>query len=194
MSNLLPSSIHPGTKVMVFVDGENLAIRYYKILGEQKSEGHIKFKKDVYVWSGHLNHALTNWGVEVIRKYYYTSVQGDIVKLESFEEELIACGIESPQVFKKDKGKGSKRVDISLATDMLSHAFRKNYDVAVLVAGDEDYIPLVEAVKAEGRRVVLWFVENGLNHALRRKADYYFDLGQILFEDNTTILHRLVTQ
>lgn len=194
MSNLLPYSIHSGTKVMVFVDGENLAIRYSKILERQKQERakHIKFKQDVYVWSAHLNHALTNWGVEVIRKYYYTSVQGDTVKLESIEEQLFECGIESFSVFRKDKGKGSKRVDISLATDMLSHAFRKNYDVAVLVGGDEDYIFLVEAVKAEGRRVVLWFVEDGLNLALRRKADYYFDIGKILFEGNTEILYRLI--
>ena len=46
---------------------------------------------------------------------------------------------------------------------MLTHAFRKNYDMAILVAGDEDYIPLVKAVMSEGRKVVLWFVEDGLS-------------------------------
>ena len=176
---------------MVFVDGENLAIRYGKMLASQQPQNHIRFESNVYVWSAYLNHALTNKKVEVIRKHYYTSVQGDSLNLDSVKDKLLLCGIESPQVFKKDKGKGSKRVDISLATDMLSHAFRKNYDVAVLVAGDEDYMPLVESVMAEGKRVVLWFVENGLSPDLRRKADHYFDIGQILFEKNKEKLHRL---
>lgn len=51
----------------------------------------------------------------------------------------------------------------------------------MLVAGDGDYIPLVEAVKAEGRRVVLWFVSSGLSPALARSADHYWDMGEILF-------------
>lgn len=49
-------------------------------------------------------------------------------------------------MFKKSKTRGSKQVDISLSVDMLMHANRKNYVVAVLVAGDEDYAPLVDTV------------------------------------------------
>ena len=69
----------------------------------------------------------------------------------------------------------------SLATDILVHAARKNYDIVVLVAGDEDYVPLVDAVKGEGRRVFLWFLEDGLSPVLKRSADYYSDIGQVLF-------------
>ncbi len=66
---------------------------------------------------------------------------------------------------------------------MLTHAFRKNYDIVILVAGDEDYIPLVKAVKSEGRRVVLWLVEDGLSSKLVNAVDHYFDLGKVLFGD-----------
>jgi uncharacterized LabA/DUF88 family protein len=92
-------------------------------------------------------------------------------------------GIETPCVFKKNKTRGSKRVDISLTTDMLLHASRRNYDIAVLIAGDEDYVPVVQAVKLEGRRVLLWFIEDGLNPLLKKAADSYADLGIILFAD-----------
>src|SRR5215467_12367049 len=95
---------YPHTPIMMFVDGENLTIRY-----------------------------------------------GNILK---------SRGIESPHVFKRTKSRGSKRVDISLSTAMLLNACRKNYDVVILIAGDEDYLPLVEAVKAEGRIVLLWFFED----------------------------------
>jgi len=47
---------------------------------------------------------------------------------------------------------------------MLSHAFLNNYDVATLIAGDADYVPLVEEVKRLGKVVyVLFFVSNGLS-------------------------------
>jgi uncharacterized LabA/DUF88 family protein len=64
------------------------------------------------------------------------------------------------------------------------HATRKHYDAAVLVAGDEDYVPLVEAVQGEGARVYVWFVSNGISRALRMAADYYVDLDDVLL--NTT--------
>jgi uncharacterized protein (TIGR00288 family) len=84
-------------------------------------------------------------------------------------------------VFPRTRERGSKRVDITLSVDMLVHAYQKNYDVAVLIAGDEDYVPLVEAVKNTGRRVFLWFVASGLSPALKRSADYYFDISEILY-------------
>jgi uncharacterized LabA/DUF88 family protein len=40
---------------------------------------------------------------------------------------------------------------------MLTHAHKGNYDIAILIAGDDDYGPLVKAVKDTGCRVVLWF-------------------------------------
>jgi uncharacterized LabA/DUF88 family protein len=59
---------------------------------------------------------------------------------------------------------------------MLTHASRKHYDIAVLVAGDADYVPLVRAVKSEGPRVHVWFVSNGLSPVLRREADYFVNI------------------
>lgn len=185
MAMLFPPTARAGAKVMVFVDGENLAIRFKNKLQELKIDDpqpHVAFQPDVFVWSTHLN--MLGFTTELIRKYYYTSIQGDTHTVEAIEERLKSIGIECPRVFKKPKGtRGSKRVDITLATDMLTHAFRKNFDIAILVAGDEDYVPLVEAVISEGRRVYLWFIENGLSPLLKRKADHYCDIGEVLFFD-----------
>ena len=180
MALFFPRHIIPST-AMVFVDGENLSIRYGERL---QSEGrpppeHVAYEPNVFVWSVGLNQVCFQGGV--LRKYYYTSVQGDEMFLTSLEERLKGAGIEAPRVFKRTKARGSKQVDISLTTEMLTHAALKNYDVAVLVAGDEDYAPLVEAVKALGRRVFLWFLEDGLSPVLRRRVDHYADIGEILF-------------
>jgi uncharacterized LabA/DUF88 family protein len=167
---------------MMFVDGENLAIRYGKALAAKNRTpfNNTSHEPDTYVWSPNLNHA--HGTPAIMRKYYYTVVQGDDVKLADTEEKLKALGMEAPRVFKKDKGKGSKRVDITLATDMLLHATRKHYDFAILIAGDEDYVPLVKAVQGEGARVHVWFISDGMSRALRMAADHFTDLDIHLFQ------------
>jgi len=165
--------------VMTFVDGENLAIRWKNQLAKQAVPAHVAHCPDVFVWSRLLNlrhHLYCN----IIRKHYYTSAAGDENSRGAIGDQLKALGIEAPYVFPRTKNKGSKRVDITLSVDMLAHAYQKNYDVAVLVAGDEDYVPLVNAVKNAGRRVFVWFVGDGLSPALKRAADYYFDIGTVL--------------
>lgn len=65
--------------------------------------------------------------------------------------------------------------DITLARDFLSHAYRDNFDAAVLVAGDADFVPLVEEVKRLGKQVfVLFFPTQGLADELKRHADAFF--------------------
>ena len=180
MSRFLPNVYAKAVPSMVFVDGENLAIRYGCLLQSSAATApeHVFYAPGIYVWSRGLNDICYYNGV--LRRHYYTSVRGDSDAITKNIDELKTAGIEAPYVFKKTKTRGSKRVDISLATDMLSHAARKNYEIAVLVAGDEDYVPLVEAVKNEGRRVVIWFVSDGVSPALKRTADLFADLDEVL--------------
>ena len=153
MRVILTSELFPYTwdlaRAMIFVDGENLAIRYGAMLKEKKvsPRSDMVYVPNILAWSTSLN--LQHGTPAVMRKYYYTSVQGDRVKVGEIEEKLKGVGIETPRVFKKTKDKGSKGVDITLTIDMLLHATRKHYDVAVLVAGDEDYVPLVRAVQCK---------------------------------------------
>ncbi len=179
MPNLIPY-IMDMAKAMYFIDGENLAIRYGAYLKESgfRQASLVDYEPNVFVWSPQLNDDHNG----VIRKHYYTCVQNDGVKTQQIEERLKALGIEAPRIFPKDKKKGSKRVDISLATDMLIHATRRHYDIAVLVAGDEDYVPLVRAVQAEGARVHVWFLSNGMSPALKHAADSYLDIAYVLAE------------
>jgi len=170
-------------RVMVFVDGENLAFRYAKELEPRLPCSHVVYEHGVFVWSRSLNlpHHLH---CDTIRRHYYTTAKGDEPTRRAIVQRLKDVGIEAPRVFHKDKARGSKRVDITLAVEMLGHACRGNYDLAVLVAGDEDYVPLVQEVAAEGKRVVLWFLENGLSPDLRDSVDYFFNIGEVLFNDS----------
>jgi uncharacterized LabA/DUF88 family protein len=87
-------------------------------------------------------------------------------------------------VFKKVRAEEkAKGVDIALAKDFLSHAFLHNYDVAVLVAGDSDYVPLINEVKRLGKVVYVVFFQNyGLSPELHLAADMFFEMEHFFLE------------
>ena len=169
---------------MTFVDGENLAMRYGAMLqsGRYVARAETKYLKDIYVWHNVLgtDNVVDQGGI--MRTHYYTSVQGDHPLVETVSKELKAAGVSAPRVFKKAAGGRSKRVDVSLATDMLRHAAHKNFDIGVLVTGDEDFVPLVEAVQAEGCGVHVWALPDGLSPRLVHSADEFVDLTPYLLD------------
>jgi uncharacterized LabA/DUF88 family protein len=179
---------------MLFVDGENLTMSAQRVAEKAKlilPEGPF-YTRDTFVWFPTVNANTAMTSTEefsmplqrrATRAHYYTSVQGDVPKVERISEALWDIGF-APMVFKKDRTRSrSKGVDIALTTDMLSHAFRDNYDVAFLYAGDGDYVPLVEEVKRLGKGVyVAFFSGAGLNDKLRLASDTFFLIEKAFLE------------
>jgi len=165
-------------RCMMFIDGENLTIRAQKIA----EAGNIHHRQDVYLWF-HFHPAEIFAGErcmrspsQMVRSYYYTAICGGTEALPEVKKHLWDIGF-TPVVFTKAKDKPAKGVDIALTKDMLSHAFLNNYDVAVLVAGDGDYVPLVQEVKRLGKIVcVAFFEKSGLNPALMQESDIFIPL------------------
>ena len=52
------------------------------------------------------------------------------------------------------RGSEEKGVDTRLTTAMISLAWVDNYDVAVLVSSDRDFVPVVEFLETKGKKVV----------------------------------------
>ncbi|HEU4882328.1 MAG TPA: NYN domain-containing protein [Longimicrobium sp.] len=81
-----------------------------------------------------------------------------------------------------------KETDVNLACDMVAGAHTDRYDVAMLVAGDTDYVRAIQAVQATGRKVI-WchFPSQAHTDRLRQVCD-----GQVLLHDKLlrTCLHR----
>ena len=89
-------------------------------------------------------------------------------------------------LFKKDLGK-EKAVDVKLASDMIT--LKDIYDIAVIVSGDQDYVPAVEIVKDAGKQVVnvAFLTRNGdlLPGGARRLnqiTDWHCDISFTTFE------------
>ena len=74
-----------------------------------------------------------------------------------------------------------KGIDILLTTDLLTHSFKNNYDVGILVAGDGDYVGAVQAVKDNGKNMeVALFGKERTSRRLRDVADRIITLDRSL--------------
>ena len=71
-----------------------------------------------------------------------------------------------------------KGVDTLIATDMVSMAFLAHYDVCVLVSGDGDLAPAVDAVKAAGKQVIVAAFRRSRSSAIAQSADQEILLDQ----------------
>lgn len=70
-----------------------------------------------------------------------------------------------------------KGVDTLIAVDMLVGAFTQLFPVAVLVAGDADFVPVVNEVRRRGVMVVVAAEEQSVANDLRRAADRFIAIG-----------------
>jgi uncharacterized LabA/DUF88 family protein len=175
---------------MLFVDGENFAIRAKAVAaknGLSLREG-PHYLQDVFVWMPGLSatHVLTQARKAnqleqfAVRAHYYTSLVGGDDKIIAVRRSIRALGFQ-PHVFKRAaKQKKSKGVDVTLTKDMLVNAFHNNYDAAVVISGDGDYVPVIEEVKRMGKTVyVAFFIEQeaGFSEELRLCCDKVFKLS-----------------
>jgi len=93
-------------------------------------------------------------------KQYYSWVNGtlrNIRYMDVIDGEYVArpttsipMDISNPTTYYKVE----KGTDVNVATYMLTLAFHNAYDVAMLVSGDSDYIPIIEQVKRLGKNVI----------------------------------------
>lgn len=159
-------------RVMIFIDGSNL---YHSL-------------------KNHFNRADLDMGKftdkllqkrALIRIYYYNAMVGQKQEPEIFkQQQAFFNGVNAvpytelrlgrlvyssgwPSVPPTEKG-----TDVQLAVDMVTHAYKDNYDVAILVAGDNDFTGAVQASKDSGKHVeIALFGNPGTSQQLREVAD-----------------------
>ena len=82
---------------------------------------------------------------------------------------------------------GEKGVDVALAVDALQVGLGRMIDVAILVTGDGDFVPLVRALNKQGVRVLAAYFafeakdggKSFINERLLASANYAVDIGAL---------------
>jgi len=98
--------------------------------------------------------------------------------------DLMHAGIE-PKYLPMAGSLGEKGTDVALAVDALQMGLDKKIDIAVLVTGDGDFVPLVRALNKQGVRVLAAYFEfkskNGgksfINERLLSAVNYAVDIN-----------------
>ena len=158
-------------RLMIFIDGSNL---YHSL----KS-----FFKRTDIDIGKLGNKLLEKR-RLVRIYYYNAKVGHKEEPERYRDQqafftsinaIPYCELRLGRLVYHNWPSGppyEKGVDIQLATDMITHSFKNNYDVAVLVAGDNDFVGALQAVKDNGKNVeIALFGKEQTSRRLRMVAD-----------------------
>lgn len=109
-----------------------MAIRCGIELGGNTPMSYVVFEPNEFVWSPYLSRRDGPYRFSF--HYYDTAAPGAADDRELIAQQLCDSGIKVPRVFPRTKERGSKRVDITLATTMLTYVHRGHFDFAILVA------------------------------------------------------------
>ena len=158
-------------RVMIFIDGSNL---YHSLKN---------FFKRTDIDIGKLSNKLFGKR-RLVRIYYYNAKVGLKEEPQRYrDQQAFFASVSAIPYCELRLGRlvyinwpntppYEKGVDIQLATDMITHSFKNNYDVVVLLAGDNDYVGALQAVKDNGKNVeVALFGKERTSRRLRVVAD-----------------------
>jgi uncharacterized LabA/DUF88 family protein len=158
-------------RVMAFVDGGYLEHNLNDLFKSPK----IDYSVFIHSLVSHLpkttiEHYLT-------RVYYYDAISAEKVSPDQQAKHELIHGTNHFELRLgriKDDGQGMPRqkgVDTLIAIDMVSKAYENHYDVAILLAGDDDFLDAVKAVKNAGKQVYGFFFAKHVSRELKNAFD-----------------------
>ena len=157
-------------RINIYIDGSNL----YHALRSFAGRTDVDFRKFAAKLVG---------SRRLVRVYYYNApVDQDKVPDTYRSQQQFFQALRNTDYFEVVLGRliyrnwpnehpYEKGIDIKIATDMLVHGHRGNYDVAILVTGDTDFADAIQAVKDLGLHVEVALPSLGGSQKLREVAD-----------------------
>ena len=125
---------------------------------------------------------------EIVRVHYYDAIY-DPKEPEYDDQKLYFDGLDSQpfvevrlgSIVKGEKESRQKGVDVLMAIDMVTKGYENHYDIAIIIAGDGDFEPLIRAVKSStGKRVFGVVFDEHYSMKLYRQ----FDKGLVIDSTN----------
>jgi len=169
-------------RVMIYIDGSNL----YHSLKHQLQRTDLDFGKFCDKLAA---------GRRLVRIYYYNAPVDQTKEPERYKDQqrFFRSMVEVPYLELRlgrlvygdwpNVSPYEKGIDVKLATDLLNHAFRGNYDVAILVSGDNDFVDALQAVKDLGKNVEVALFGRRSSQHLRTVADKVIELAPVFLRE-----------
>lgn len=150
-------------RVEVLIDVQNLYHSAKNLYG-----GRVNFKEI-------LKQAIA--GRKLIRAFAYV-VRTKTGEEKAFFEALTKLGFETRVRDLQEFYGGQKKADWDVGITIDAIRTSANVDVIVLCSGDGDYIPLVEYLRNQGKRVEVMAFGRTTSSKLREAADEFLDIGE----------------
>lgn len=154
---------HKNQRVAVFIDAQNMYHSARSLFG-----GRVNFKAVLQTAVG---------GRQLIRAFSYV-IRTKTGEEKAFLDALLKAGIELRVKDLQEFYGGAKKGDwdVGLTVDAVRTA--EIVDTIVIASGDGDFIPLVEYLKNQGRRVEIMAFGKSTSGKLKEVADDFVDLGE----------------
>ena len=154
---------HKTQRVAVFIDAQNMYHSARSLFG-----GRVNFKEL-------LKTAVS--GRQLIRTFGYV-IRTKTGEEKPFIDALLKLGIETREKDLQEFFGGAKKADwdVGIAVDAIRTV--EIVDVIVLVSGDGDFIPLVEFLKNQGRRVEVMAFGPSASGKLKEIVDEFIDMAE----------------
>ena len=162
-------------KSIVLIDAENVLRGWRDHCAAKGSDAKIDYSKLV---------AALSTGTNLLRAYFYDGVSSVVPgKKKAFLDAIQSQGIQlrtkvlkqrdfcCEHCAKQNSRMVQKGVDVSLATDILRHAWQQTCEICIVVSGDEDYKDAIDVAKDKGVRIWIASFKFALSAELRRSAD-----------------------
>jgi uncharacterized LabA/DUF88 family protein len=167
----------------VFIDGGYFA----KVTEQNFNRPHIDFQRLSDELSG---------SMQRLRTYYYDCMPyqsnpptSDEKERHKAKAQFIHAVTRSVQRFQFRQGRlrktgpctfEQKRIDVLLGVDMVRLSSKKQIDLVILIAGDADLVPAVEACKEEGAIVRLYYHPSAISDELLNVVDERCEITDVL--------------
>jgi uncharacterized LabA/DUF88 family protein len=181
-------------KVIAFIDGENLVMRYQAMVAEGRiQKAGIIHIRDRFLWVS----GMTLWtSMDLIRVNYYACVVGTNDEAQAIAHQIGAttftCQGEVylsekarllPHVHKKNSNsRKTKVVDIHLTVDAMRATCTMPVDGIFLASGDGDYEEPLAEIGRSGKQAYLAAFSSGLEERLKTHVKKFVDLDPMFFE------------
>ena len=169
-------------RVSTFIDGNNL---YYslKYLGIEKIDFQKLLKllaKNNFLISTYYYNAPLDISINQKKYWEQQKFFNELGKIPNFN--IVLCKL------RKHKRKSGNYVfdvkgeDVHLVVDLVSGAYENLYDIAIIVSGDEDFVPAIKKAQKLGKRIVNAYFKSSSSASLKKTCDDFIYMNELVKE------------
>lgn len=175
-------------RVAVFIDGNNFYFGLRKLYGENKSLKDFDFLKfteflakegrivDIFYYNAQLDREQNPKKYESQKQFFEK-----LKKIPNFH--LVLCKLLKRKITGTNKFYYIiKEDDIHMAVDMVEKAGENAFDTAIIISGDGDFVPAVEAVKRKKKEVENIYFKNSSSRNLQNHCSNSFELTRAILD------------